>query len=54
MRNAEPLSKVVFDNRLHVIHNALGTHQVARVQGTSSRPSARSVSRAGPRRWLRS
>lgn len=35
MRNAEPLSKVVFDNRLHVIHNALGTHTtVARVQGS--------------------
>jgi UTP pyrophosphatase len=34
LRNAEPLSKVVFDNRLHVIHNALGTHTtVARVQG---------------------
>jgi predicted metal-dependent hydrolase len=34
MRNAEPLSKVVYDNRLHVIHNALGTHTtVARVQG---------------------
>ena len=34
MRNAEPLSKVVFDNRLHVIQNALGTHTtVARVQG---------------------
>ena len=34
MRNAEPLSKVAFDNQLHVIHNALGTHTtVARVQG---------------------
>ena len=34
MRNAEPLSKVVYDNQLHVIHNALGTHTtVARVQG---------------------
>jgi predicted metal-dependent hydrolase len=34
MRNAEPLSKVVFDNRLHVIQNALGTHTtIARVQG---------------------
>jgi predicted metal-dependent hydrolase len=34
MRNAAPLSKVVFDNRLHVIQNALGTHTtVARVQG---------------------
>jgi predicted metal-dependent hydrolase len=34
LRNAQPLSKVVFDNRLHVIANALGTHTtVARVQG---------------------
>ena len=34
MRNAAPLSKVVYDNRLHVIQNALGTHTtLARVQG---------------------
>ena len=34
MRNAAPLSKVGFDNRLHVIANALGTHTtVSRVQG---------------------
>ncbi len=34
MRNASPLSKVGYDNRLHVIANALGTHTtVARVQG---------------------
>jgi predicted metal-dependent hydrolase len=34
MRGAPPLAKVVYDNRLHVIHNALGTHTtVARVQG---------------------
>ncbi len=34
MRNAEPLAKVAYDNRLHVIHNALGTHTtVSRVQG---------------------
>lgn len=34
MRNAPPLAKVVYDNQLHVIHNALGTHStVARVQG---------------------
>ncbi|MBP8310317.1 MAG: metal-dependent hydrolase, partial [Burkholderiaceae bacterium] len=26
MRNADPLDKVVFDGRLHVIRNALGTH----------------------------
>ncbi len=35
LRNAEPLSKVVYDNRLHVIRNALGTHTtVSRVQGS--------------------
>ena len=35
LRNAEPLSKVAYDNRLHVVHNALGTHTtVSRVQGT--------------------
>ena len=35
LRNAEPLSKVVYDNRMHVIRNALGTHTtVSRVQGS--------------------
>ena len=35
LRNAEPLAKVTYDNRLHVVHNALGTHTtVSRVQGT--------------------
>lgn len=34
MRKSEPLSKVVFDNRIHVIDNALGLHTyAARVQG---------------------
>lgn len=34
MRNAEPLAKVGFDNRLHVLQNALGLHTaVSRVQG---------------------
>ncbi|MEF7614519.1 M48 family metallopeptidase [Aquincola sp. MAHUQ-54] len=34
LRNAEPLSKVVYDNKLQVIRHALGTHTtVARVQG---------------------
>ncbi len=34
LRKTEPLSKVVFDNNLHVIRNALGTHStVPRVQG---------------------
>ncbi|MDM0043574.1 DUF45 domain-containing protein [Variovorax dokdonensis] len=34
MRNAGPLSKVAYDNKLHVIRHALGTHTtVTRVQG---------------------
>ncbi len=34
LRSAEPLAKVLWDNRLHVVANALGTHTtVARVQG---------------------
>ena len=34
MRKAGPLSKVMFDSKLHVIRNALGTHTtVSRVQG---------------------
>jgi predicted metal-dependent hydrolase len=34
LRKAEPLSKVLFDNNLQVIRNALGTHStVPRVQG---------------------
>ncbi|VWX56389.1 putative metal dependent hydrolase [Burkholderiales bacterium 8X] len=35
MRNAEPLNKVMFDNKLQVIRHALGTHTtVSRVQGS--------------------
>lgn len=34
LRNAEPLSKVLFDNSLHLVANALGTHStVPRIQG---------------------
>ena len=34
LRNAEPLSKVAYDNRLQIIQHALGTHTtVSRVQG---------------------
>ncbi|GAA5175180.1 DUF45 domain-containing protein [Niveibacterium umoris] len=34
LRSAEPLSKVAYDNRLHVIQHALGMHTaVSRVQG---------------------
>ena len=35
MRSAPPLAKVAWDPKLHVLHNALGTHTaVSRVQGT--------------------
>jgi len=35
LRNAGQLSKVAFDGKLHVLHNALGTHtSIARVQGS--------------------
>lgn len=34
-RNAPPLSHISYDNRIHVIRNALGTHTtISRVQGT--------------------
>jgi predicted metal-dependent hydrolase len=34
LRSSEPLSKVLYDGKLHVIRNALGTHTtVSRVQG---------------------
>ncbi len=35
LRGADPLSKVAFDSKLHVVQNALGTHTtVSRVQGS--------------------
>ena len=35
LRSSEPLSKVAYDSKLHVIHHALGTHTtVSRVQGS--------------------
>ena len=34
MRKAQPLSKIVYDGKIHVINNALGTHTyAARIQG---------------------
>lgn len=34
LRNAEPISKVGFDNKIHVLKHALGTHTfISRVQG---------------------
>jgi predicted metal-dependent hydrolase len=35
LRGAQPLSKVLFDNKLQVVNNALGTHtSISRVQGS--------------------
>lgn len=35
LRNGEPISKVGFDSKMHVIKNALGTHTtISRVQGS--------------------
>lgn len=35
LRGADALSKVAFDSKLHIVHNALGTHTtVSRVQGS--------------------
>ena len=34
MKKSQPLSKIIYDNKLHVVHNALGLHSYAtRVQG---------------------
>jgi UTP pyrophosphatase len=52
LRSADPLSKVVYDNRLHVIANALGTHTtVSRVQGNRLK-SKREIRVAGIFRTL--
>lgn len=35
MKKAGPLSKVIYDGKINVIHNALGTHRfISRVQGS--------------------
>jgi len=58
LRNAEPLSKVAFDNKLHVIRNALGTHTtVSRVQGNKLKAKREirvaSLFKEVPIEWLR-
>ncbi|VTU27257.1 WLM domain protein [Variovorax sp. SRS16] len=58
MRNAEPLSKVAFDGKLHVIRNALGTHTtVSRVQGGKLKAKREirvaSLFKEVPIEWLR-
>jgi predicted metal-dependent hydrolase len=58
LHNAEPLSKVAFDNKLHVIRNALGTHTtVSRVQGSKLKSKREirvaSLFKEVPIEWLR-
>jgi len=58
MRNAEPLARVAFDSKLHVIRNALGTHTtVSRVQGSKLKAKREirvaSLFKEVPLAWLR-
>jgi predicted metal-dependent hydrolase len=58
LRSSEPLNKVAYDNTLHVIRNALGTHTtVARVQGGKLKAKREirvaSLFREGPPEFLR-
>ena len=58
LRNAEPLAKVAFDNKLHVIRNALGTHTtISRVQGSRLKAKREirvaSLFKEVPIEWLR-
>ncbi|MBT2323233.1 M48 family metallopeptidase [Variovorax paradoxus] len=58
LRNAEPLAKVAFDNKLHVIRNALGTHTtISRVQGSKLKAKREirvaSLFKDVPIEWLR-
>ena len=57
LRNADPLSKVMFDSKLHVIRHALGTHTtVSRVQGSKLKAKREirvaSLFKAVPPEWL--
>jgi UTP pyrophosphatase len=58
LRHADPLSKVAYDNKLHVIRNALGTHTtVSRVQGSRLKAKREirvaSLFKEVPIEWLR-
>ena len=58
MRRSEPLSKVAYDGKLHVVRNALGTHTaISRVQGGKLKAKREirvaSVMREVPAEWLR-
>ena len=58
LRSAEPLSKVAYDSKLHIIQNALGTHtSVSRVQGNKLKAKREirvaSLFRSAPAPFLR-
>ena len=57
MKKSQPLSKVIYDTKLHVVHNALGLHSyVARVQGgklkTKNELRVSSVFKKAPEEFL--
>jgi len=58
MRKAEPLARVAYDSKLHVVHRALGIHAtVSRVQGSNLRTKREirvaSVFKQAPEAFLR-
>jgi len=58
MKKSQPLSKIIYDTKLHVIHNALGLHSyVARVQGgklkTKNELRVNSVFKKAPEEFLK-
>ena len=58
LRKAEPLSKVIYDGKLHVVKHALGTHTtISRVQGNRLKASREiriaSVFRDAPAEFLK-
>ena len=58
LRSSEPLSKVAYDSKLHVIRHALGTHStVSRVQGSKLKAKREirvaTLFREGPPEFLR-
>ena len=58
LRSSEPLSKIAFDSKLHVIAHALGTHTtVSRVQGSKLKAKREirvaTLFREGPEEFLK-
>lgn len=57
LKKSAPLSKVVYDNKIHVIKNALGTHSyVSRIQGSKIKSKneihVSSVFKSAPKAFL--